>query len=1069
MFCLWLVPAGRSQSPAPTAPSRQSPQTQQPSLPETDTPAAAPSLASTDLSRFQGMRVARVELESVVRMNPDALKQLLLQRAGEPFDKAKVRRSMQALFDTGRFADISVEAQQTPDQEVALVFRARENYFVGFITLAGEPKSPTAPELLNASKLQLGELFTADKLNEALERMKQMMQTGGYYQASITADQKPNAVTQQMDLAFHVVPGPQARLGTITFTGSPGESNGELQDIAHLHPDDQAGNQRLNRALQRLRLHFQKHDRLEAQVALVSQNYHPDTNLLDSTLRVSAGPQIELRVEGAGISRSRLKKLVPIFEEGAVDDDLLNEGRRNLREYFQSLGFFDVKADWARQLDQQKNRLTIVYTVDLGKKHKLTDVDIAGNHYFPTDVIRERLLVQPAGLIVLSYGRYNEAAMRRDEDAIASLYQTNGFRQVKVSGEAQDDYHGETGRMRVLYTIEEGPQTLVGTLNVFGNQNIARDRLQIGSLPDEPYSDSTVALDRDAISNLYFNSGYPDVRVEAEVAPVPGNPQRMNVTYRISEGERVFVDRVLMSGLHYTQPFVVERDFRLWEGDPLSQAAQLETQRRLYNLGLFNEVNMAVQNPEGRSTYKDLLVQFDEARRYTFNYGVGFEAQTGLGVTTCPGPSKSPTVVSCKAQAAAANTIGVSPRVSFDVSRINFRGRDHTLTFKSHYGRLQQRASLSYESPRWFDLERVKLTLNAFYDNSHEIFTFKSQRLEGSATIEQRWSRVTTTLYRFTYRLVKATELETSSAGGSTASPTLTLSEIPLLSQPVRVGIPSFTYIRDKRDNALASTRGNYTTGDFGVASGYFGSQANFVRAYVENSTYSSFRKAGGTWTIARSTRFGVEQPFGAGLNVPVPASPTTTCNPAATGSNTGCASVIPLPERFFAGGAYTHRGFPLNQAGPRDPVSGDPIGGGGLFLNLVEVRTPPLKLPYIENNLSLVAFEDAGNVFARANDIGRSLLRWHQPDIGGCQAAAQPSSTATCNFNYISHAVGMGIRYRTPVGPVRVDFGYNLNPPFFAERDLNCPAGTTCPADQPSAFQRQRHFFVSFSIGQTF
>jgi outer membrane protein insertion porin family len=178
---------------------------------------------------------------------------------------------------------------------------------------------------------------------------------------------------------------------------------------------------------------------------------------------------------------------------------------------------------------------------------------------------------------------------------------------------------------------------------------------------------------------------------------------------------------------------------------------------------------------------------------------------------------------------------------------------------------------------------------------------------------------------------------------------------------------------------------------------------------------------------------------------------------------------VIPLPERFFAGGAYTHRGFPLNQAGPRDPVSGDPIGGAGLFLNLVELRMPPLKLPYIGNNMSLVMFEDAGNVFARANDIGRSLVRWHQPDIAGCQAAAQPTSTATCNFNYLSHAIGMGIRYRTPVGPVRVDFGYNLNPPFFAERDLNCPTGSVCPADQPSAFQRQRHFTVSFSIGQTF
>jgi outer membrane protein insertion porin family len=1028
----------------------------------------APEINLTNLNRFSGMRVSSVEVKTPVPMHEDALQQLLIQKAGEPFDKSKVRRTIQALYDTGRFADIEVQAQQSGN-EIALTFRATENYFIGFVAIVGFPNPPTGQDLLNASKLQLGELFTPEKLRDALQRMKQLMETNGYYQSTITAQQAPNPATQQTDMRFQVTPGPQAVIGKVTFTGNTGRTEQQMEDISHFHPGDHVTSARLTRALQRLRSHYQGEDRLEAQVTLVDRTYHPDTNSVEYHFAVEAGAKVDVRLEGASVSRSKLKKLVPVFEENAVDDDLLNEGRRNLRDYFQSLGHFDSTVDWERQADKRNDRLNVVYSVQLGKKHKVTNVEVIGNHYFPTDLIRERLLVHPAGLVVLASGRYSESAVNHDIAAIETLYRSNGFQQVKVTREVIDDYHGDSGRMYVAYHIDEGPQTLVGRITIIGNQSIPRERFLVDSVMGQPYSENGVALDRDTISNLYFNSGFPDVQVNAEVAPDQGEPLRVNIVYRIEEGERVLVDRVLFYGLRYTRRDVVEREFRLWEGDPLSQAAELDTQRRLYDLGLFNEVDMAVQNPEGRATHKDLLVQYDEAKRYTFNYGIGFEAQTGLGVTTCPGPSNSPTVVRCKAEVAATNTIGVSPRVSFDVSRINFRGRDHTISLKSHYGRLEQRALLSYEAPRLFDKPRLKGTFNALYDNSRQIFTFRSQRLEGSVQVEQRWSRVTTTLYRFTYRLVKATELETSSQGGSNAAPALTLSEIPLLSQPVRVGIPSFTYIRDKRDNVLQTTHGNYTTADFGVASGVFGSQANFMRAYVENSTYVSFRKLGGTWVIARSTRIGVEQPYGSGLNVTAPVTPNTTCNPAATGSNAGCAGIIPLPERFFAGGANTHRGFPLNQAGPRDPVSGDPIGGGGLFLNLVELRAPPLSLPFIENNMSLVLFEDAGNVFARANDVGRSLIRWHQPDIASCIAAAQPNSTGTCNFDYLSHAIGVGIRYRTPVGPVRVDFGYNLNPPFFAERDLNCPTNTTCPANQPSPFQRQGRFTVSFSIGQTF
>src|SRR5262249_36569888 len=143
---------------------------------------------------------------------------------------------------------------------------------------------------------------------------------------------------------------------------------------------------------------------------------------------------------------------------------------------------------------------------------------------------------------------------------------------------------------------------------------------------------------------------------------------------------------------------------------------------------------------------------------------------------------------------------GASPRVSFDVTRLNFRGRDHTITFKSHVGRLQQRGLISYDAPAWFNSKNWRLSVTGFYDNTLDVTTFTSQRLEFSTQAQQTISKASTMFYRYTYRRVKASDIQISS------------DEIPLLSQPTRVGFPGFTYILDRRDNPLETTRGIYTT-----------------------------------------------------------------------------------------------------------------------------------------------------------------------------------------------------------------------------------------------------------------
>ena len=278
---------------------------------------------------------------------------------------------------------------------------------------------------------------------------------------------------------------------------------------------------------------------------------------------------------------------------------------------------------------------------------------------------------------------------------------------------------------------------------------------------------------------------------------------------------------------------------------------------------------------------------------------------------------------------------------------------------------------LTYLAPQFEGNPKLNLLFSGLFDLSHDVRTFSSRREEGSVQLGQKLSKANTVQYRFTYRKVNI-------LGTPLIEPEL----IPLLSQQVRVGLVSTTFIQDRRDDPLDAHRGTYNSLDLGLASGIFGSQTGYGRLNARNSTYYPLTK---NVVFARSTTFGMIERY-SGL------------------------TEIPLAERFYGGGALSNRAFPDFQAGPRDPKTGFPIGGNALFLNTVELR-----FPLLGDNLGGVLFNDMGNVYSAVNRIS---LRFSQRDLQ--------------DFDYAVQSFGFGIRYRTPVGPVRVDLSLSPNSPRF-------------------------------------
>ena len=955
-------------------------------------------------AEWEGQPVA--EIRFVPRAQPLSeaeLLPLLSVEVGQPLEAEDINQSIHSLFATGRFANIEVDTEQAP-AGVSLIFYTEPNWFVGSVTVTGVEEPPNLNQLINATDLRLGEMYTPRKEAEALGNLRERLIDNGLLNPLIVVVVNRHLEDQQADIHFLVRHLPRAGFGRLLLTGDAGWSVSEATDIAGWNAANEFTFERLLDGLDRLRQELREQGYWQADVTVVAKDYDPDQNLINLVIDAARGPRIEVRVEGVELSEDRRRTLLPVYDQGAADQGLMAEGARNLRDYLQLRGYLDAAVDYELERDRA-DQTAVVYRVERGRRMRLASVDIRGIRYFDIETINERMLVRP-GTLRQRRGAFSTGLLQQDIDAIRQLYLLNGFRDVQISSNL--DTSRGVGELSIV--VNEGRPTIIEKLTVTGDDTypISDRYFQLASAEGQAFSESHIATDRDLILSDYFDSGYQDASFSWTVTPTE-DPYRVELAYSITEGPQLFIDETIVSGLLHTEPELVDSQLLLSPDGPLSQTAMFETQRRLYDLGVFTKVDIEVQNPEGEETRKTLLVRLQEARRWTFGFGPGGE----FGRIARESDANVDSV-----------ELRFVPRVTVEVNRLNLRGKGHTLSFRSRLSELQQRILFSYENPRWTGSEKWKMTTSGLVDRFRNFSTFSGRKLEGVFQLEQNLSIPSTALYRYTYR---RTTLD------RTVDPAI----VPVDGRAVRTALFSGTYIQDRRDDPTDSTRGLFNSVDLSFASKYWGSEPDFARVFGQNSTYYSLTER---VVVARTTQLGFFIPWGE-TQTPDPADATETDTAFDLPD-----SRIPLVERFFGGGPSAHRGFSINEAGPRSLTRGGPIGGGALFLNIVELR-----FPVMGDSTSGVIFHDAGNVFSRLSNLS----------FNPRQAAGKSKlGTDSFDFDYMVHAVGMGLRYRTPIGPIRVDVGYSINPPRYYTDPGEGLARTQ---------QRLSHFQFHFSLGQTF
>ncbi len=1015
------------------------------------------------MGQWQGRLVRSITFAGVDPSRLEPLSEHLAQTVGAPLNAENLRRSLRQIFATGLYETIDAAASPLEDG-VALLFEGTPRTFIGTVSVDGAKGATINNQLTRATQLTAGTRFTQGKLSHALDTMRATLADNGFHQTRITEDLKHHVEDQLVDIAFHVDSGPQARIGTVQVTGDAGMTAEEFRRYAHMRTGAHVDHDTVNRALAGVLKHYRNQDRLEAEIKIESAEFDAATERTNFHFSASQGPVVKVLVQGVKMDQERTKRVIPIYEEGTVDEDLLNEGNRRLRDYYQRQGYFDVKVEHREQANTA-DRVVIVFQVDLGPRRRVEKVEVAGNHYFDSQTLKQLLNVRAVDTLD-RHGAYSQTLVSSDVSALQGVYENNGFSHVKITPETSTPETGlaenpapeqgatpaksaqpvvagkKAAPLTVIYRIKEGVQQKVGTVRIEGANHVDAAQLTplLNTTPGQLLSPRALAGDRDALATTYLSRGFEQPQVDVTQQANPSDPSQVDIVFHITEGQQVFVRKVLLTGLHYTRPATVARAITIHPGDPLNQTALIDTQRNLYEFALFNEVDTAVENPAGGDTRKTVLVQMVEARRWALTSGFGFEAQTGTPHYNCG------LVILSGASCNAAGKTGVSPRVLFDITRNNLFGREQSASLQATYGLLEQKVDLLFQVPHFQGNRDFGLNISGGYANSLDVSTYVASKLEAGMRWTENFNepgpifgKADSFVYEFNFRRVKV------EADSLQVDP----NEIAPLSTAVRVAGPAVTWVRDTRDSVLDAHRGTYTSFQEFLSDRIFGAQVAFNRLDISNSNYWSLDK--GRLVIARNTRYGQERAIG---------------KPA--------GELIPLPERLYAGGPTSLRGFSINAAGPRDPETGYPIGGAGALINSTELRLPPPTLPCFGDSLSFVIFHDMGNIFTNAGDAWSSLLRIRQPDRGACKnPAVLPPDTPSnstglegpCSFNYFSHALGLGLRYHTPAGPIRLDFSYNLNPPIFP---VYYDYSLSQPASNPHVGEAG-HFNFFFSLGQTF
>lgn len=1052
-------------------------------------------------------------------------KALLKITAGGEYAAVNVRQSLHDLYASGRVASARVEIDDPGNGTnravpIRVRFIVQRQIIITSVSIRVTPSTVIPRDEIRArvNLLQSGRRFSLTAIEKNADEIQTYLRDRGYFNATVEHNEIPSAGdasgTKKI-VVFTITLNEQARVGN--FDIDPKLELPNIGPTLKLQRGSPFTREALGEDIDRIKQALIAKHRMAPQLSDPKVIRDANTNTINITLEGTPGPLVDVSFANYTPKESTQQKLLPLKREANLDYAVIEEGARRVKLKLQEEGYFFAEvtpqctitpplpgttdngnAEACHDLnppDLAGHNVKIVYDVQLNRQLRLNEIRIEGTNKLTLNDILPQLRSRKASAFAFlpllggyARGVTSNAMLEEDRRTVERMMKDLGYLGAKVS--AIPTIPPTQDFLIITFKVTEGPLTRVAYIDIQGENAIpeARLREEISTIKGAPYSPSQVRADRDQLLNLYARLGYieADVRTSLDNLPPLGGDDQVGVVFKITkEGSKGIVNDIVINGVtgsasvQESKRAAIRRALPLVPGDVLRADRITEAERALYVTDAYRQV-IITQQPAGDAGNNvklfDVIIDVEEKRPRVVEYGGGYSTDTG-------------------------------PLGLLELTNVNFRNRLQQAAMRIRMSQRQQLVRLEFLDPRFFqyrkrDYAPLGLSIQYLRDSSITRF-FRSTIDQGTNGIVQRLdengnpvdqfgqSAGIPTINRFI--LTAETQRVMSRKLHSILFARYNYEDVrlknieSLLIEPilrpdevVRLSGPGLSFVIDTRErcehrvagtiygedetirggevcryNQTDATRGHFFNADFRVAARALGGNTSFTRFESSYHTYYKSRAARNT-VFAANLSVGLANLF----------SPRDLNG---NGMVDDFDLLLPISERFFSGGSTTLRGFGFEEAGPRQVIvpqgefhdnSGKPvgvnpftvpIGGNAQVIMNLEARIP------VNPNIQAVPFYDGGNVFRSISDM------LHPKPFTPTGNFVADINAQNLRVRW-SHTVGLGFRFKTPLGgALAVDYGFLLNPSeFLIPQFLNTAHPTT-------AIYRLHQGQIQFRFTQTF